>query len=285
MTALPEGIPPVRRRAPAIVLPEDPSPEELAQYWTLSARDKAEVLRCRGDAQRRRFAVQLCTLRAYGGFLPEAIAAPIAITNHLAHQLELPLVLFGEVPGRLATETEHLHRIRAYLGWRPFDDEARTRLTCWLTQWATDDLLPSDLRSRAEDILRAWQIVLPAPSTLEELVASVTARVQDEVYTRIAAGLTPKLQQAIDELIQVPPGERKSGLFHLKEYPPEASSAVILRYMERYQFLHTLGVGSIDLRGLSPPLIRYLADLATRYDAWALRLFLRRSVLPSRPVS
>ncbi len=46
------------------------------------------------------------------------------------------------------------------------------RLIRWLTQRATDDLLPSDLVSRAEEILRAWQVVLPVLSTLEELVAS-----------------------------------------------------------------------------------------------------------------
>jgi TnpA family transposase len=255
------------------VLPDDPSPEELLQYWTLSDRDKAEVLRCRGEGPRRRFAVQLCALRAYGRFLPEVTAAPVAITNYLARQLELPLVLFGEVPGRFATETDHLHRIRAYLGWQPFDEEARTRLTHWLTQRATDDLPPSDLVSRAEDILRAWQIVLPAPSTLEELMVSVTARVQDDVYTRIVAGLPPDLQQAIETLLQVAPGERTSMLFQLKEYPPEASSAVLLRYIERYQFLHTLGVEAITLQGISPPMVRDLADLATRYDARALRRF------------
>ena len=38
------------RRTPSIFLPEDPSQEELAQYWTLSAQDRTEVLRCRGDA-------------------------------------------------------------------------------------------------------------------------------------------------------------------------------------------------------------------------------------------
>ena len=54
------------RRTPSLLLPEDPSQDELAQYWTLSARDQAEVMRCRTDATRRRFAVQLCTLRAYG---------------------------------------------------------------------------------------------------------------------------------------------------------------------------------------------------------------------------
>ena len=131
--------PPIRRQTPRFLLPEDPSPEELIQYWTLSARDQAEVRRCRGEANRRRFAVQLCTLRAYGRFVPEATPTPVTITNHLARQLDLPLVLFGDLPERLATETEQLSRIRVYLGWQPFDDAARRRLTDWLTQRATED--------------------------------------------------------------------------------------------------------------------------------------------------
>jgi Domain of unknown function (DUF4158) len=74
---------------------------------------EAEIFQCRGEAQRRRFAVQLCTLRIYGRFLPKAVSAPVAITNHPARQLDLSPVLFGEVPERLATETDHLQRIRA----------------------------------------------------------------------------------------------------------------------------------------------------------------------------
>ena len=248
------------------------SQEELAQYWTLSPRDKDEVAKCRGESQRRRFAVQLCTLRTYGRFLPKAVAAPVAITNYLARQLDLPLVLFGEIPERLATETDHWQRIQTYLGWQPFDDAARLRLTRWLTQRATDDVLPSDLVSRAEDVLRSWQIILPAPSTLEELVASVTVRVQEEVYTRMATALPPALQRAIDDLLQVPSGER-SVLFQLKEYPPEASPAVILRYIERYHVLQQLGVDAIDVSSLRPPMLRYFADVAKRYDARALRRF------------
>jgi len=261
------------RRTPSVLLPEDPSQEELAQYWTLSARDQAEVMRCRTDATRRRFAVQLCTLRVYGRFLPEAVPAPVAITNYLARQVGLPLVLFGEVPGRLATETEHLQRIRTYLGWRLFDEESRGRLTSWINQRATDDLLPSVLVSRAEAILRAWQIVAPARSTLEELVVSVTARVQDDVYTRITTGLRPELLHAMDDLLQVPLGARRSVLFQLKEYPAEASYAVILRYIEHYHFLREFGVGTIDLSGLGLPMIRYLADQAKRYDVHTLRRF------------
>lgn len=263
----------VRRHTPSVILPENPSHEELAQYWTLSAQDHVEVMRCRSDPTRRRFAVQLCTLRAYGRFLPEATSAPVAMTNYLARQLDVPLVLFEEIPGRLATETEHLQRIRTYLGWRPFDDESRATLTGWLNQRATDDLLPSILVSRAEDILRAWQIVAPARSTLEELVASVTTRVQGDVYTRITTGLTPELLQAMDDLLQVPLGGRRSILFQLKEYPAEASYAVILRSIEHYHFLRDVGVGDIDLGGISPPMIRYVADQAKRYDVHTRRRF------------
>jgi TnpA family transposase len=263
----------LRRRSPSVVLPEDLSQEELAQYWTLSAADRAEIMRCRNDTTRRRFAVQLCTLRLCGRFLPETTPAPVTITNYLARQLELPLVLFGEVPGRLATETEHLQRIRTYLGWRLFDDAARTQLTSWLNQRATDDLLPSILVSRAEDILRAWQVVAPAHSTLEELVAAVMARVQGDVYTRITTALTPELIQSMDDLLQVPLGTRRSILFQLKEYPEEASYSVILRYIERYHFLRDLGVSDINLGSISLPMIRYLADQAKHYDVHTLRRF------------
>ena len=274
MITLPDSINgSVPRRPLALMLPEDPSPEELAQYWTLSPQDKHEVCKCRGEAQRRRFAVQLCMLRTYGRFLPKAVPAPTAITNHLARQLDLPLVLFGDVPGRLATETDHFHHIRTYLGWQPFDDTSRVRLITWLNQRATDDLLPSILVSRAEYILRAWKIVVPARSTLDELVASVTARVQGDVYTRITSRLTPAFIQAIDELLQVPLGGHRSMLFQLKEYPAEASYTVILRYIEHYHFLRDFGVDSIDLDGISPPMMRYLADQGKRYDVHTLRRF------------
>ena len=160
--AAPETMTPVetnaalRRRSPSLLLPEEPSREELAQFWTLSDRDRVEITRCQGEANQRRFAVQLCTLRTYGRFLPEATPAPVAITNYLARQLDLSLVLFGDVPSRLATETGHRQRILSYLGWQAFDEEARTRLTQWLRQRATDDLPPHVLVTRAEDLLRAW---------------------------------------------------------------------------------------------------------------------------------
>jgi hypothetical protein len=66
------------------VLPNDPSDEELAHDWLLSEQDLAEVGRCRGADKRLSFAVQLCTLRAYGRFLGQDYGAvPVRILNHV----------------------------------------------------------------------------------------------------------------------------------------------------------------------------------------------------------
>jgi hypothetical protein len=62
---------PTTPRRRELVLPEDPSEEELARNWTLTEADNAQVARCRGDDNRRRFALQICVLRQYGRFLAQ----------------------------------------------------------------------------------------------------------------------------------------------------------------------------------------------------------------------
>jgi hypothetical protein len=104
--------PPIRRQTPRGRLPAAPSPAARIQYWPVSARDQAEVRRCRGEANRRRFAGPLCTLRAYGRLVPEATPTPVTMPPQLARQGALPLGLFGELPERLATAPAQWPRIR-----------------------------------------------------------------------------------------------------------------------------------------------------------------------------
>jgi hypothetical protein len=101
--------------------PLDPSDEELARDWTLSAEYG------RDNANRHRFAIQLCALRALGRFVDDVSQVPVRITNHLGHQLGLPQLLFLVDHDRPATATEHAQHIRDYLGYRPFDAAAEER--------------------------------------------------------------------------------------------------------------------------------------------------------------
>jgi hypothetical protein len=59
----------------------------------------------------------------------------------------------------------------------------------------------------------------------------------------------------------------------LKEYPPEASAAVILAYVTRYRQVHDLVANRIDLGMMNPDLVRHLALLTKRYDVHALKRF------------
>src|SRR3954454_20417679 len=122
--ALPETICPRWR----LVLPAEPSEDELDRHWSLPDDDLIEIARCRGDDHRRRFALQLCMLRAHGRFLDDYRAAPLPIVNHLSRQLGLAPVLFLDRPARETTEREQAQRIRRHLGVRDFDAAAEADL-------------------------------------------------------------------------------------------------------------------------------------------------------------
>lgn len=63
LNELPERILSSHVRRPLLVLPEDPTDEELARQWTLSEADTREGRRWRGEDHRRRVALPRCALR------------------------------------------------------------------------------------------------------------------------------------------------------------------------------------------------------------------------------
>ena len=269
----PDLLLPSRAHRPVLVLPVDPSDDELLRHWTLSEADRREVLRCRGDDNRRRFALQLCALRIFGRFVPNHLAVPVRILNYLGRQLDLPPTLFLPPPHREATDVEQEQRIRAYLHVQPFDAIARERLTQWRTSRAQDGLTPQDLYQHAEAQLREWQVLLPGPSTLERLIGTICAQTHHSLFEQLASRLSPGMQHAFDTLLQARPGETQSTLAALQQYPPEATAMALKTYIDRYHVVHDLGLAQLDLSDMRPGIIEHLARLTRRYDVRALRRF------------
>jgi hypothetical protein len=256
-----------------MLLPADPTEEELARDWTLSPADKLLVLHCRGEAHRLSCALQLCALRTYGRFVKAYETVPVRILNHLGRQLGLAPVLFLAPPHREATDLDHERRIREYLGFLSFDPAAQEELERWLLVGATEGLDAAERLRRAEEALHTWKVILPAPSTLQRLVASVSARAQQQLFEHIAGCLTPQIRQEIDALLQVPEGAQRSLFCRVQEYPPAASAVAITTRIEHYGFLRSLGIGHLDLSAVPAAQVRSLAQLAARYDVWALKRF------------
>jgi len=79
------------------------------------------------------------------------------------------------------------------------------------------------------------------------------------------------MQQALDALLQVLPGESQSTLAALQQYPPEATPTAIKAYLDRYHRVRELGIDQIDLSDIRPGVIEHLARLTRRYDVHTLR--------------
>jgi hypothetical protein len=180
---------PERQPQTGPALPDDPSEEELARDWTRSEADRVEVLRCRGDDNRRRFALQLCVVRQYGRFVDRYSSVSVRILNHLNRQLRLmPTVSLPEAE-RDATESSHQQRLREYLGYRTFDDQFRILLEEHLRSRVAQGAWPEDLFDSAVDALRFWKIVPSAVANVGRIAASIAAVGREEMFGRITSRL------------------------------------------------------------------------------------------------
>jgi hypothetical protein len=261
---MPSAAAPGRARRSGVMLPEDPSDEELARNWTLSESDKSEVLQCRGEEKRRWFALQLCVLRGYGRFLEPGETAPVRIVNHLGAQLELPPVLLVSGIQRAATESEYAERIRRYLGFVRFHRRLQQEIAEWVRDRTLQGLSVEEVTQQAERWLRERCVVLPRAAVFARLVAAQCRRAERGLYAMLAQQAPPALLPELDALLEVPESSNRSHLFRLKEYPPEGKPDTILVFLENYTWLKAIGVGEIRIAGCHPALIRQLA--------WAVRL-------------
>ena len=253
--------------------PLDPNEDELARHWSLTPADLAVIAECRGPDHRRRFAVQLCWLRAHGRFLDDYRRAPVKIVNHLSRQLGLPPVLFLDRAGREPTERVQAQRIRRHLGLSRFDAAAEASLRAWLREGALEGRSAPELLARAEDRLRGWKVILPGASTLDRIVAAVMAHTTTDLFATISARLPQTLRADIELLVEVPEGDARSSLFRLKDYPKSANAAAIKGDIVRLRLIEQLVEGGAGLDDVDPRVIRQLGQLGRRYDAGDLRRF------------
>jgi len=102
--------------------------------------------------------------------------------------------------------------------------------------------------ARAEDRLREWRVMLPAPSTLERLVTAEVTRATTRSVHQNFKLLPPSLREAIDLLVEVREGDARSSLFRLKDYPKSANAAVIKGDIVRLRLIEQLLDTSAGLR-------------------------------------
>jgi len=170
----------------------DPTPAQLARYFYLDDGDRREIAVRRGDYNRLGYAIQLCTVRFLGTFLPEPTSVPGVVISYLAKQLGFAapscLARYRE---RAGTHHAHAAEIQRRHGYRDFHQQPEHfRLVRWLytRAWVSAER-PIALFDLTTARLVKEKILLPGVTTLTRLVASVRTAVRIRVKnTQIEQG-------------------------------------------------------------------------------------------------
>lgn len=247
------------------------SEERLFADWSLTSEDIWEIEKCRGQLNRRWFAVQLCHLRKEGRFLETASDFPLKIINFVSAQLGLSPVLWLNDPGREATASHYRTRIQHHLGIRELSEELEHGLRKILKQEAVAGKNERDLQQTAEVFLRERKVLLPPAKFFGKLIRESLLFAQADVYEEIAGLLSEETGAELESLLETE--NKRSKLFELKEYPPKASASAILNYIDKYSFVSGLTRGRIELQKINPNVVRNLAGICKRYNVWQLRRF------------
>ena len=246
----------------------DPSPEQLARFFYLSPDDLAFVARRRRRPNQLGCAVQLCTLRFLGTFLPDPTQVPTVVVDTLAAQLHVASPELAAYGQRVSTWYEHQTGVVAYLGYAPFEAAQAFRLTRWLyAQVATSTVRSSVLFDLATAHLVTLRVVLPGVTVLARLIARVRERTGRHIYRQLVARLNAAQQLALEALLVVVPGERLTPLEVLRTSPTRVSAPALVAALQRLDQIRAIGVGDVPIRDLPEARLARMARHAQL--AWA----------------
>jgi TnpA family transposase len=252
---------------------EEISEETLTIDWTLGAQDLEFIRRYRGAENILRFAIQLCVLRKMGRFVQNYHEIPIKAVQYLAGQLELEPVVMVASPDRSATEYKYRQSICDYLGFRDFNESMDTPL---LNKWIdnkvqSEGLSQAELLEQVENYLLSQKIVLPARITLGRLVATLKNEARQKTYDKISQRISPKLRRQLKRFLRPSKATGIVSLQDLKRSPPEPSTKVIHKYLDRLKRLEDIGLPALDLSDIHINQIETFYRLTCTYNIRDLR--------------
>jgi Domain of unknown function (DUF4158) len=266
-------------------LPDAIDTDTLRKYFTLTQPDLNQTHQCRGVVNKLGFAVQLCTLRWHGYFLPDTRDLPSAVIETIAVQLGVLPLPIDAYPHNEKTRWEHLERIRLHLGFVPCDAGQRDRLLHHLTILAQALPRSTALRQAAYRWLKQEKIVRPGRTTLRDLITAAREAALQTVYAMLTSDLSSgqaekiaSLLGAVAPLSDVPEAENEPGFRsrfeQFKTAARKESPEALLTLLDQLSEIRLLGLTALPtLVEVHPATRRLLAGWGYRYNVWHLRRF------------
>src|SRR5680860_790193 len=239
---------------------------QISKYFTLDHIDLEFISKRRGRANRSGVALQLTCVRFLGTFPSDLSSVPVMVREFVAQQLSIGSITVLESYGkRRTTEREHRALIRNRYGYREYGKgnlSFRLPRFLYLRVWMGDEG-PSVLFDLATSWLARNKILLPGPTTLTRLVGEIRQRAFETLWKKLADLPSEGQKSRLEGLLDIFGQKQTSWFDHYRKGPVRISSISFIRSLERYQGLHSLGIGDLDFSGIPLIKIRQLAKHAS----------------------
>ncbi|MFJ4859116.1 Tn3 family transposase [Streptomyces sp. NPDC088730] len=264
---------------------DEPTRPELERFFFLDDEDRKLIAKRRGDHSRLGFALQMCTVRYIGRFLPDdPLDVPWVVVEHLAVQLGIEDVsCVKRYTERKPTAYEHAWEIRDAYEYREYEDaEWSRRFRTFLHGRAwTHAEGPVALFNQAVGWLRRHRVLLPGVSVLARQVSEARKVAEKWLHATVAGAARradPALPGELVATLKTPEGSRFSELERLRRPPTRTTGTAFARALERVDEIGAYRLGRLRLSQIPPNRMAALA----RYALGSKAPLLERVAEPKR---
>lgn len=248
------------------------TPDELADHWTLTPRERVLVGWQKADHTALGFAVLLKYVQIDGRFPRTRYEVPPAAIAHLAYQLDLPATAFIAYDWDGRTIKLHRTAIRDFLTLREATVADQEALTAWLVEAHVPvtrqiPALVEHIKTRCREL----HLELPTPDRVERLVRTAIATFDAQLTTQVVARLSPTTCERLDALLHERPpsatvisGRGQTLLADLKRDAGALSVQTVQQEKAKLDAIAALELPADLFSGVSPRLLhQYRQQVAT----------------------
>ena len=229
------------------------APDELARHYTLEAADLDLIRERRHDRNRLGTALQIALFRHPGMPLSQLLQlqtrAPAPLVLFLARQLGIDPTILADYATRTQTMTDHARFVAKATGVRPPTRGDIATMIAAAEQAAAETDAGLPIATGIVDALRAADIWLPMPSTIERAGIAGRARARKKAAHMMVAGLGAEQIAKVDALFGAEEGAR---LAWLKAIPTASKPESVRGIVERLQAVREIGIPHDAGAGVHP---------------------------------
>jgi hypothetical protein len=120
--------------------------------------------------------------------------------------------------------------------------------------------------------LRAERVLLPGVTTLRDDVASARKAAEGRLYATLAQAVTAEQAGHLEQILQVPEGQRRSQLDLWRRGPKNPTGRGLVMSLDRVAQIAGLHMGAVDVTSTGVPTRRLIELARTGFEAKASKL-------------